>query len=190
MAAAQGGRLRQARSCVVEQKEQVRGRQGSLLLRALSLHPSLSLILSMFGGWFGGGKEEGAPATPPQQGEDANATVPPPAGNAAQDGGMFSGAFSFMKGILGMDQLKVEETKEENKTDIDEGKRKGLFSQLSNMIGKDITSMISLPVWVFEPLSFLQIMSEPLQYDYLLQKVFPPLHFGGLCTRAAQIKGV
>ncbi len=42
---------------------------------------------------------------------------------------------------------------------------------INNKIGKDITSMISLPVWIFEPLSFLQIMSEPLQYEYLLQKV-------------------
>lgn len=30
--------------------------------------------------------------------------------------------------------------------------------------------MISLPVWIFEPLSFLQIMCEPMQYETLLQK--------------------
>jgi hypothetical protein len=48
--------------------------------------------------------------------------------------------------------------------------RQGLWQQLSSFIGKDITSMISLPVWVFEPLSFLQIMCEPMQYETLLQK--------------------
>lgn len=115
----------------------------------------------MFQGWFSGGGE----AAPPPEDEDA-ANAPP----ANADPGMFSGAVSFMKGIFGYDQLKVEETTEENKTDIDEGKRKGLFAQMSSYIGKDITSMISLPVWILEPLSFLQIMSEPLQYDYLLQK--------------------
>lgn len=48
--------------------------------------------------------------------------------------------------------------------------RKGLFKQLSSYIGKDITSMISLPVWIFEPHSFLQIMCEPLQFEELLKK--------------------
>jgi hypothetical protein len=92
--------------------------------------------------------------------------------SGSSSGGMFSGAIGFMKGILGLEQLKVEDAGDVvNNTDIDENKRKGLFRQLSNYIGKDITSMISLPVWIFEPVSFLQVMSEPLQYEYLLQKV-------------------
>jgi hypothetical protein len=122
--------------------------------------------------WSGSGNNAN---TPPQEGAgsvgaaDGDGSNPPP---NAEGGGMFSGAFSFMKGVLGMEQLKVEDAGGgENKTDIDEGQRKGLISQMANYIGKDITSMISLPVWIFEPLSFLQIMSEPLQYDFLLQLV-------------------
>lgn len=123
----------------------------------------------MFGGWFGGGSSN---QEPEEDGSEGNTSAENTEASAnASGGGVLSGAFSFMKGMLGMDQLKVEETEGENKTDIDEGKRKGLFSQLSSYVGKDITSMISLPVWIFEPLSFLQIMSEPLQYEALLQKV-------------------
>lgn len=92
--------------------------------------------------------------------------------NNAADQGVFGGAFNFVKGIFGTDDLKVEEIEGSAKPadPEDDGKRKGLFSQMSNYIGKDITSMISLPVWVFEPVSFIQIMSEPLQYENLLQQ--------------------
>jgi len=48
--------------------------------------------------------------------------------------------------------------------------RQGLWKQLSQYIGKDVTSMISLPAWVFEPISFLQIMAEPMEYGELLIK--------------------
>lgn len=123
----------------------------------------------MFSSWFGGKKEEDtidfrATAAEPSTPAAGEANAADPATN--QEGGGF---FGFMKGILGIDQLKVEETGE-NKTDEDAGERKGLFSQMSGYIGKDITSMISLPVWIFEPISFLQVMSEPLQYEHLLQK--------------------
>lgn len=116
-------------------------------------------------GWFGGDKKE-AEQTPAagNQGEE----VPQQAN--AEESGVFGGFGNFMKGIFGIDQLKVEEAEGDNKTDLDDGKRKGLFSLLSSYIGKDVTSMISLPVWVFEPVSFLQIMAEPLQYEALLQK--------------------
>lgn len=86
------------------------------------------------------------------------------------ESGMFSGAMSYMKGLLGIESLKVEEAGEDGKKpDPDAEKRKGLFKTLSSFIGKDITSMVSLPVWAFEPTSFLQVMSEPLQYDEVLK---------------------
>jgi hypothetical protein len=119
-------------------------------------------------GWFSGESKKDDDAAPPANVEGEEAA---PAAAASNDTGMFGGAFSFMKGIFGTDQLKVEETDGENKPDVDDGKRKGLFSMMSSYIGKDITSMISLPVWIFEPVSFLQIMAEPLQYENLLQKV-------------------
>jgi hypothetical protein len=85
---------------------------------------------------------------------------------------MFSGLMNSFKGFMGWDTLEVtaggnNEEKVQN-TNIDE--RQSLFKQLSGFIGKDITSMISLPVWVFEPFSFLQVMCEPLQFDELLLK--------------------
>eukprot|EP01133_Synstelium_polycarpum_P003941 gene3941-4563_t len=84
---------------------------------------------------------------------------------------MFSGALSYMKSLVSTDDLKVEdngEKKEVPAEDVEE--RKGLMKQLTSYIGKDITSLISLPVWVFEPVSFLQVMSEPLQYADSLAK--------------------
>jgi Oxysterol-binding protein len=134
-------------------------------------------------GWFSGDtKKEGDSANPPRSEGGPAANAP-----ANADQGMFGGAFNFMKGIFGMDQLKVEETDGVNKTDIDEGKRKGLFSLMSSYIGKDITSMISLPVWIFEPVSFLQVMSEPLQYEYLLRKVNLSLDHGASLLHNPQL---
>lgn len=129
----------------------------------------------MFSGWFSDTpKKEENPGGEQKEGSSSSPSSPPPPAQQ-QDSGVFGGAFSFMKGIFGVDQLKVEETTGDNKLDVDEGKRKGLFSMMSSYIGKDITSMISLPVWIFEPVSFLQIMAEPLQYESLLQKVNIPL---------------
>ncbi|KAM9967435.1 hypothetical protein ACTFIW_001519 [Dictyostelium discoideum] len=83
---------------------------------------------------------------------------------------MFSGALNYMKGLVGTNEnLQVEESGD-NKGDIEPEQRKGLLKQLSSYVGKDITSLISLPVWIFEPVSFLQVMSEPLQYNALLSK--------------------
>lgn len=83
------------------------------------------------------------------------------------------GWMNYMKGLLGFEDLKVEDTGDEQhskKADPDAEKRKGLFKTLSSFIGKDVVSLVSLPVWIFEPMSFLQVMAEPLQYDDLLKK--------------------
>ncbi len=86
---------------------------------------------------------------------------------------MFSGLVNSFRGFMGWDNLEVtpggnNEEKVQN-NNIDE--RQSLFKQLSQFIGKDITSLISLPVWIFEPFSFLQVMGEPLQFDEALFKV-------------------
>jgi hypothetical protein len=75
--------------------------------------------------------------------------------------------------MLGYETLETESSgspAEQAVATTNTEERKGLWKQLSSYIGKDITSMISLPVWIFEPLSFLQIMCEPLQYAELLHK--------------------
>jgi len=81
--------------------------------------------------------------------------------------------WNSVKGMLGYDSLQTESSgaaEETAVTNTNSAERQSLWKQLSNYIGKDITSMISLPVWIFEPLSFLQIMCEPLQYVELLNK--------------------
>jgi len=115
----------------------------------------------MFGGWFGNNAEK-------KEEEDTAEGEPTTQAPATEGTG---GVWGFMKGMLGMDQLKVEEGGDAKTGNaIDETQRKGLFKQLSGLVGKDVTSMISLPVWVFEPASFLQVMSEPLQYEQLLKR--------------------
>jgi hypothetical protein len=65
--------------------------------------------------------------------------------------------------------LKVEESAEGGApVAANDTQRNSLWSMLSGMVGKDVTSGISLPVWIFEPLSFSQVMCEPMQYGDLL----------------------
>jgi len=91
--------------------------------------------------------------------------------------GYFSGLVNSAKGLLGFENLEVVQPGPNNQTDEKEKEnanmteqKQSLWKQLSSYIGKDITSMISLPVWIFEPLSFLQIMCEPMQFAELLEK--------------------
>lgn len=85
---------------------------------------------------------------------------------------MASYLWNSVKGMLGYDTLETESAgvAEDKVTNANTEERKSLWKQLSSYIGKDVTSMISLPVWIFEPLSFLQIMCEPMQYSELLNK--------------------
>jgi len=83
-----------------------------------------------------------------------------------------SGLMKGVKGMFGYEDLEVEDGGVAGGQDhaVKPEERAGLWKQLSSYMGKDITSMISLPVWIFEPLSFLQIMAEPLQFDELLKE--------------------
>jgi len=49
--------------------------------------------------------------------------------------------------------------------------RKKLWSKVSGLIGKDTTSLLSLPVSMFEPISVLQTMCEPLRYYDIIEQV-------------------
>lgn len=53
-------------------------------------------------------------------------------------------------------------------TDEDAGERKALWSQLRGMIGADIMSLFSVPVFIMEPTTTLQKMAEIMQYAKLL----------------------
>jgi hypothetical protein len=50
--------------------------------------------------------------------------------------------------------------------------RKRLWSKVSGLIGKDTTSLLSLPVSLFEPISVLQSMCEPLRYAELIDRCY------------------
>lgn len=95
---------------------------------------------------------------------------------AANMSSYFSGFVSSMKGWWNNENLEVVnggtgEGGEETVAAAQTEERKSLWKQLSQYIGSDITSGLSLPVWIFEPHSFLQIICEPLQFSELLDKV-------------------
>lgn len=69
------------------------------------------------------------------------------------------------------DEPKMIELKDEQ---VQQEDRKRVFSKLTGLIGKDIVSLLSLPVSMFEPTSVLQTMIEPLRYSDLLFKVCRP----------------
>jgi hypothetical protein len=48
--------------------------------------------------------------------------------------------------------------------------RRKLWRKVSGLVGKDTTSLLSLPVSLFEPISVLQSMCEPLRYADLIEK--------------------
>jgi len=76
---------------------------------------------------------------------------------------------SPLKSSLGVDdEPKVVELRDDQ---VQQEDRKRLFSKLTGLIGKDIVSLLSLPVSMFEPTSVLQTMVEPLRNSELLFKI-------------------
>lgn len=74
-----------------------------------------------------------------------------------------------------------EEPKVELKDDqVQQEDRKKVFSKLTGLVGKDIVSLLSLPVSMFEPTSVLQTMLEPLRNSELLFKVHYVHHSSSL----------
>lgn len=49
-------------------------------------------------------------------------------------------------------------------------KRTDLFSQIKQYLGKDVMSMVSVPVWIMEPFTALQKMAEIMEYPEYLDK--------------------
>ncbi|EGG17470.1 oxysterol binding family protein [Cavenderia fasciculata] len=48
--------------------------------------------------------------------------------------------------------------------------KKRLWSRVSGLIGKDTMSLVSLPVYFFEPITVLQAQVEPLRFVHLIEK--------------------
>ncbi|XVF08106.1 hypothetical protein REPUB_Repub06bG0197300 [Reevesia pubescens] len=81
-----------------------------------------------------------------------------------------------VNGILGYEGLEVVNP-EGGTEDAEEEARRGRWKQedrdsywktMQKYIGSDVTSMVTLPVLIFEPMSMLQKMAELMEYSYLL----------------------
>ncbi|EOY07505.1 Oxysterol-binding family protein [Theobroma cacao] len=104
-----------------------------------------------------------------------------------QSGGFFSSIANSLSnfgsamtksvnGLLGYEGLEVVNP-EGGTEDAEEEARRGRWKQeerdsywkmMQKYIGSDVTSMVTLPVLIFEPMSMLQKMVELMEYSYLL----------------------
>ncbi|MBA0857180.1 hypothetical protein Goshw_008697, partial [Gossypium schwendimanii] len=81
-----------------------------------------------------------------------------------------------VNGLMGYEGLEVVNP-EGGTEDAEEEARRGRWKQedrdsywkmMQKYIGSDVTSMVTLPVLIFEPMSMLQKMAELMEYSYLL----------------------
>lgn len=92
---------------------------------------------------------------------------------------MFSSALHrSVNGLLGYEGLEVinpEGGKEDAEDEAQKGRwkqeeRDSYWKMMQNYIGADVTSMVTLPVLIFEPMTMLQKMAELMEYSHLLDK--------------------
>ncbi|KAL1558689.1 Oxysterol-binding protein-related protein 3C [Salvia divinorum] len=75
----------------------------------------------------------------------------------------------------GMEVINPEGGKEDAEEEAQRGRwkdeeRDSYWKLMQNYIGSDITSMVTLPVLIFEPMTMLQKMAELMEYSYLLDQ--------------------
>ncbi|KAG6415486.1 hypothetical protein SASPL_122897 [Salvia splendens] len=75
----------------------------------------------------------------------------------------------------GMQVINPEGGKEDAEEEAQRGRwkdeeRDSYWKLMQNYIGSDITSMVTLPVLIFEPMTMLQKMAELMEYSYLLDQ--------------------
>ncbi|KAK4480959.1 hypothetical protein RD792_011821 [Penstemon davidsonii] len=90
----------------------------------------------------------------------------------------FSSAMSkSVNGLIGYEGLEVVNP-EGGTDDVEVEAQKGRWKQedrdsywrtMQKYIGSDVTSMVTLPVLIFEPMTMLQKMAELMEYSYLLE---------------------
>lgn len=81
--------------------------------------------------------------------------VDPTAGAASRAGGVEGGSGS--KGGAGAGN-------------VDEATRMAAFANFRDFIGMDITSLVTLPVWIMEPYTLLQKVAEIMEYTCALER--------------------
>ncbi|KAK6126008.1 hypothetical protein DH2020_040235 [Rehmannia glutinosa] len=91
--------------------------------------------------------------------------------------GFGSAMSKSVNGLLGYEGLEVinpEGGTEDAEVEAQKGRwkqedRDSYWRMMQNYIGSDITSMVTLPVLIFEPMTMLQKMAELMEYSYLLE---------------------
>ncbi|KOM26199.1 hypothetical protein LR48_Vigan238s003200 [Vigna angularis] len=83
-----------------------------------------------------------------------------------------------VNGLLGYEGVEVinpDGGKEDAEEEAERGRwkqeeRDGYWKMMQKYIGSDVTSMVTLPVIIFEPMTMLQKMAELMEYSYLLDQ--------------------
>lgn len=88
-------------------------------------------------------------------------------GNAMQK------SVSGMLGYEGLEVINPEGGQEDAEEEARKGRwkqedREGYWKMMHKYIGSDVTSMVTLPVFIFEPMTMLQKMAELMEYAHLL----------------------
>eukprot|EP00218_Dolichomastix_sp_CCMP3274_P008035 CAMPEP_0170144230 /NCGR_PEP_ID=MMETSP0033_2-20121228/13371_1 /TAXON_ID=195969 /ORGANISM="Dolichomastix tenuilepis, Strain CCMP3274" /LENGTH=450 /DNA_ID=CAMNT_0010380719 /DNA_START=58 /DNA_END=1410 /DNA_ORIENTATION=+ len=91
--------------------------------------------------------------------------------------GAAGSAVNYVSSAVGLDELETTNAGPDGaddgvvvSTDGHDEERKALWPMLKEYLGKDIMSVLSIPVWLMEPLSTLQKMAEIMEYAELLDK--------------------
>ncbi|CAL5334178.1 unnamed protein product [Camellia sinensis] len=80
-----------------------------------------------------------------------------------------------MLGYEGMEVINPEGGKDDAEEEAQRGRwkqeeRDSYWKMMHKYIGSDVTSMVTLPVLIFEPMTMIQKMAELMEYSYLLDQ--------------------
>ncbi|KAK9817890.1 hypothetical protein WJX72_003822 [[Myrmecia] bisecta] len=100
---------------------------------------------------------------------------------ASWGGGMWNYTTSTLNSLMGFEDLDVVnpdsgQAEHGSTSDVqqlqgvDEAERQKAFTNYRDYIGMDITSLVTLPVWIMEPFSILQTMAQIMEYNEALDK--------------------
>ncbi|KAL5130184.1 Oxysterol-binding protein-related protein 3C [Glycine soja] len=88
---------------------------------------------------------------------------------------MFTSAVNRSVNGLSVEVINPEGGKEDAEEEAQRGRwkqeeRDGYWKMMQKYIGSDVTSMVTLPVIIFEPMTMIQKIAELMEYSYLLDQ--------------------
>ncbi|KAL1200559.1 Oxysterol-binding protein-related protein 3A [Cardamine amara subsp. amara] len=88
-------------------------------------------------------------------------------------GSVMSKSVNGLMGYEGLEVINPEGSTEDAEEEASRGRwkqedRDGYWKMMQKYIGSDVTSMVTLPVIIFEPMTMLQKMAELMEYSHLL----------------------